>query len=44
MNEEDITKFRKAVREFDEEHIVEDIILLGRDGAIRRIMLGVDEK
>ena len=35
MNE----KFRKAINNFDEEHEVERIILIGKDDAIRQIIL-----
>jgi len=32
-------KFRKAVTNFDEEHEIERIILIGKDNAIRQIIL-----
>lgn len=34
---------KEAVRDFDEEHDVERIILIGKDDAIRQIILGEEE-
>lgn len=32
-------KLKNAMKEFEEEHRIEDIILLGSDGAVRRIVI-----
>lgn len=37
MRDED--EFKTPIREFDEKHLICDIILLGEDGAIRRIVI-----
>lgn len=39
MNTEE---FAKAVRDFDKSHVIQDIVLLGMDGAIRRIVFNVE--
>jgi len=31
--------YRNKFKEFDKEHLVTDIILLGKDGAIRRFII-----
>lgn len=35
-------KVRGAIAEFDDEHNITDIILLGKDGAVRRIQFEVE--
>jgi len=39
---DDLKELRKAIKNFDDEHTVEEIILLGFDGAIRRIQMVIE--
>ena len=36
-------KIKQAINSFDEEHFIERVILIGKDGAIRQIVFEVDE-
>jgi len=42
MKKKEIELMKQKTREFDEKHIISDIILLGFDGAIRRIKFKID--
>lgn len=43
MKDEDKVLLRNSLNFFDRDHIISDIILLGLDGAIRRIQFDVEE-
>ena len=38
-----IERLKLAVNDFELQHIISEIILLGEDGAIRRIIMGDEE-
>jgi len=37
----EFARFTFAVKEFDDAHLITDVILLGRDGAVRRVVIEV---
>jgi len=43
MKIENLEGMKEMINEFDKEHLTSDIVLLGFDGAVRRIKLDVEE-
>lgn len=39
-----IEEIKAAINEFDKEHLISDIILLGYDGTVRRIKFDIENR